>query len=149
MGYYLKHVMTGYRVYLNTGIHLLGKSGACNVVLTYDNMSDIHAVVVVRNGRIFIKDLESIHGIYLNFKEHRLGSEFYEIFVGDDVAFGVATFGQELGTPLTYGCFTVRSEDSDFDLDFSDSEDGFFDFDDDDSDQFYGINENEEPPSST
>lgn len=59
MGYYLKHVMTGYRVYLNTGIHLLGKSGACNVVLTYDNMSDIHAVVVVRNGRIFIKDLVS------------------------------------------------------------------------------------------
>ncbi|XP_033168741.1 uncharacterized protein LOC117146553 [Drosophila mauritiana] len=121
MVFYLKHVLTDQRFNLGNGIHFLGDSGECNVILTYDNMSDIQAVVVVSNGRIFLKDMESTHGTYLNSTEQRLGTAFYELFVGDNVSFGVGAFGHEPDTPPTYGCFTLRSDEIDFVLDLSNS----------------------------
>ncbi|KQS30338.1 uncharacterized protein Dere_GG26269 [Drosophila erecta] len=72
-------------------------------------------------GRSPACSVGSTYGIY-----GRLGLAFHEIFIGDDVAFGVSTFGRDFHTPLTYGCFTVHMDYPDLDdMIFSDSDDDY------------------------
>lgn len=67
------------------------------LILLADNKSDLSP------------QKDSLNGVFLNYS--RIGSELREVFVGDDISFGVdidPSVEQQL--PWTFGIFTVKAE---------------------------------------
>nr|NP_001096962.1 uncharacterized protein Dmel_CG34323 [Drosophila melanogaster]ABN49410.1 IP18436p [Drosophila melanogaster]ABN49421.1 IP18536p [Drosophila melanogaster]ABW09400.1 uncharacterized protein Dmel_CG34323 [Drosophila melanogaster]AOQ12171.1 CG34323-PA [synthetic construct] len=110
MTFYLEHVLTGDRINLNEGIQILGRHSSCTWVLKYDYMSRYHALIHVNQGDIFIKEMETNNGIFLNYWPTRIGSSWCEVNVGDVLYFGVQLGIEHDGEiPNTFGIFTVKS----------------------------------------
>ncbi|XP_017089195.2 uncharacterized protein [Drosophila bipectinata] len=109
MNFYLEHILTGDKMYLIRGDNTLGRNASCTWIMNYEYVSRFHAVMVVKRKTLFIKELDARNGVFLNYS--RIGSELHEVFVGDDISFGVEIdpmVEQEL--PITFGIFTVKAE---------------------------------------
>ncbi|XP_017005726.2 uncharacterized protein [Drosophila takahashii] len=114
MVFYLEHVLTGDQVFLLEGVNTLGRHSTCSWIMKYDYMSRFHAIILVKRGQIFIKELEALNGVFLNYSEERIGLGLREISVGDDLSFGVKVNGdEELEIPTSFGIFTVKSKEPD------------------------------------
>ncbi|XP_039500763.1 uncharacterized protein LOC120457323 [Drosophila santomea] len=112
MAYYLEHVLVGNRIQLNEGVQVLGRHSQCTCIMKYDYMSRFHALVLVKHGKIFIKELDTNNGVFINYSPERIGTEWQELSVGDDLCFGVKINGEvAVEIPVTFGIFTVKAEE--------------------------------------
>ncbi|XP_016970960.1 uncharacterized protein LOC108038639 [Drosophila rhopaloa] len=110
MVFFLKHVLSGDRIYLMPGLNMLGRHSNCTGILKYDYMSRFHAIIMVQDGRLFIREVEALNGVFVNYSQDRVGVELREIYEGDDLSFGIKLEVPEgiLQIPLTFGIFTVK-----------------------------------------
>ncbi|EDV47316.1 protein phosphatase 1 regulatory inhibitor subunit PPP1R8 homolog [Drosophila erecta] len=112
MTFYLEHVFTGDMIHLDEGVHIMGRHSNCTSILKYDYMSRFHALVLVKHGKIFVKELETYNGVFINYSLERVGTEWQELSVGDDLCFGVKLYGEVAEEiPITFGIFTVKEEE--------------------------------------
>jgi pilus assembly protein CpaF len=51
---------------LEEGMYFVGRGEACQVRLDFSDVSERHAVIIVRNGKAFIRDMHSANGTYVN-----------------------------------------------------------------------------------
>jgi hypothetical protein len=75
---------TDYR--LRAGRNLLGANPSCDIIVEDDAVSSVHASIVYRNGRCFIKDELSSNGTFVNeveIQEPRQLQSYDEIRVGN------------------------------------------------------------------
>ncbi|XP_037727675.1 uncharacterized protein LOC119558327 [Drosophila subpulchrella] len=115
MVFYLEHVITGDRVFLDEGENTLGRDPDCSFKMEYDYMSRKHVTILVENGKIFVKELESRNGTFVNYVGFRVSKEYREISVGDDLLFGIIVPYDVLvhKYPPTLGIFTLMEEEQD------------------------------------
>ncbi|KAH8368149.1 hypothetical protein KR084_007687, partial [Drosophila pseudotakahashii] len=112
MVFYLEHVLTGDQVFLAEGINTMGRHSSCNWTMDYDYVSRFHAIILVSEGQIFIKELEARNGVYVNYSQERVGGGLREISVGDDLSFGVKVkLNDKPELPTSFGIFTVKTEE--------------------------------------
>jgi len=57
MVFYLEHVPTGDRVFLEEGENTIGRDPDCSINMHFLYMSRKHVHILVENDRVFIKDL--------------------------------------------------------------------------------------------
>ncbi|XP_017064998.1 uncharacterized protein LOC108103823 [Drosophila eugracilis] len=112
MPYYLEHAFTGAKYYMLKGINTLGRHSMCTCPLYYDYISRYHASITVTNERIYVKALDALNGLYLNFMEERLQDYLEEIFIGDVLIFGCQIRVNEMSqSPHTFGVFMVNFQE--------------------------------------
>lgn len=79
----------GNRIYPISGEALVGRAAECDIKLAATHLSRRHARLFVRDGQLFVKDLESANGTFLN------GERVTEARVrrGDELRFDTLLFG--------------------------------------------------------
>lgn len=79
----------GNRVDINSSIMRIGKlREQVDVVISNPKVSRIHADIIVRDGKIFVMDLGSVNGTYINGNSNRITSNMeYELHNNDVVVF--------------------------------------------------------------
>ncbi|XP_017055932.1 uncharacterized protein LOC108097906 [Drosophila ficusphila] len=113
MEFYLEHLVTCKKYPLRSGRKVLGRHSKCDLVLKYEYMSRIHAEVRVELGKVLIKELRALNGIFINTGHQRIGPDIVEIFPGDVVSFGIKLPNDvEFSFPQTFGVFLLRAVDS-------------------------------------
>ena len=75
----------GRSVALFEGEITLGRSRGCGIVLADPCISRVHSLVAVRSGRVFVQDLRSSNGTFVD--GERITGE-REIFEGDRISIG-------------------------------------------------------------
>lgn len=88
--------LPGRTVALFDGEITLGRSRGCGIVLADPCISRVHALVVVRSGRVYVQDLRSSNGTLVN--GERISGE-REITDGDRVSIGNYDLILRLGAP--------------------------------------------------
>jgi pSer/pThr/pTyr-binding forkhead associated (FHA) protein len=83
------HTALGNRVYSLKEQNVVGRSSDCDISLAAAHLSRRHAQLQVVDGMLFVKDLDSANGTFLN------GKRVTEARVrrGDELSFDVLTFG--------------------------------------------------------
>ena len=83
------HTALANRIYPLKADILIGRSSECDISLGVSHLSRKHARMVVKNGMLFVKDLDSSNGTFLN------GKKVSEARVkrGDELAFDTLVFG--------------------------------------------------------
>ena len=56
----------GKSIQLNEGVHVLGRSPECDIILANDNVSKKHASISVQGSLVVFEDLESTNGCFVN-----------------------------------------------------------------------------------
>ena len=51
---------------LQEGTYLIGRGEGCRIRFSYPEVSDRHAILTVRGGRVVLEDLHSVNGTYVN-----------------------------------------------------------------------------------
>ncbi len=69
---------------------IIGRAPSCNIVFPTDTqgVSSKHCVITNNNGQLYIKDLESSYGTFLNGKTKLEPNKFVTINIGDRIALG-------------------------------------------------------------
>ncbi len=69
---------------------IIGRAPSCNIVFPTDTqgVSSKHCVIVNNNGQLYIKDLESSYGTFLNGKTKLEPNKMVSINIGDRIALG-------------------------------------------------------------
>ncbi|KAH8368162.1 hypothetical protein KR084_007868, partial [Drosophila pseudotakahashii] len=112
MVFYLEHVLTGDQLFLVEGINTMGRHSSCNWTMDYEYVSRFHAIILVNEGHVFIKELKARNGVYVNYSQERVGEGLRELFVGDYLSFGVKVKIDDKPELLTsFGIFTVKTEE--------------------------------------
>lgn len=75
----------------------LGRSRGCGIVLADPCISRVHALVAVRSGRVYVQDLRSSNGTFVD--GERISGE-REITEGDRISIGNYDLVLHLGPPL-------------------------------------------------
>ena len=83
------HSALANRIYPVSGTTLVGRSSECDIVLAAAHLSRRHAQLSLRNGALFVKDLGSVNGTFLN------GERVAEARLkrGDELRFDTLSFG--------------------------------------------------------
>ena len=83
------HTALGNRVYALKEVTIVGRSTECDICLAAAHLSRRHAQLTVVDGMLFVKDLNSANGTFLN------GKRVAEARVrrGDELSFDALTFG--------------------------------------------------------
>ena len=71
---------------LREGENSVGRGSGSDVSRLIAELSRTHAIVVVQDGRILVRDLESRHGTFVR-GERVVGD--VEVQIGDEISFGV------------------------------------------------------------
>ncbi|HXU30141.1 MAG TPA: FHA domain-containing protein [Thermoanaerobaculia bacterium] len=77
--------LPGRSVALSEGEITLGRSRGCGIVLADPCISRVHALVAVRSGRVYVQDLRSSNGTFID--GERIAGE-QEISEGDRISIG-------------------------------------------------------------
>jgi pSer/pThr/pTyr-binding forkhead associated (FHA) protein len=72
---------------------IIGRDATCDIVLPLEHLSRQHVALEIRNGQLFVKDLESANGTYLNGEKVKDSP----LKAGDKLKLDVVTF--EVGGP--------------------------------------------------
>lgn len=80
----------GQVVEITTPQYLIGRDVRCQLGLNDDTVSRLHAMIELRGGRIWLRDLKSSHGTILN--ERTLKGDESELIDGDQVQIGFFQF---------------------------------------------------------
>lgn len=76
------------KMFLVDGTTVLGRDPGCDIVITGPHVSRRHAEISIRSGHLWVKDLGSSNGSYLNGKR----TEEAQLKHGDEVKFDAVTF---------------------------------------------------------
>jgi pSer/pThr/pTyr-binding forkhead associated (FHA) protein len=79
---------TSGKMYLIDGTTVLGRDAGCDIVITGPHVSRRHAEISIRSGQLWVKDLGSSNGSFLNGKR----TEESVLRHGDEVKFDAVTF---------------------------------------------------------
>lgn len=88
--------LPGRSVALFEGETTLGRSRGCGIVLADPCISRVHALVAVRSGRVYVQDLRSSNGTFV--EGERISGE-REITEGDRISIGNYDLVLHLGSP--------------------------------------------------
>lgn len=77
------------RVFALKACTIIGRSSDCDITLAASHLSRRHAKLIVKNGQLYVKDLDSSNGTYLNSK--RVSEA--KIQRGDELRFDTLCFG--------------------------------------------------------
>ena len=77
------------RVFALKACTVIGRSSDCDITLAASHLSRRHAKLIVKNGQLYVKDLDSSNGTYLNGK--RVSEA--KIKRGDELRFDTLCFG--------------------------------------------------------
>ncbi|XP_070853367.1 uncharacterized protein [Drosophila suzukii] len=113
MVFYLEHVPTGDRVFLEEGENTIGRDPDCSINMHFLYMSRKHVHILVENDRVFIKDLESRNGTFINFLGIRIDKDYRQIFVDDVLLFGDIVAHHLVHKCPKLGIFTLMEEEHD------------------------------------
>lgn len=97
------HPALGNRVYPLKENTLLGRSSECDITLAAAHLSRRHATMKIVEGMLYVKDLGSANGTYLNGKAVREA----RVRRGDEIRFDTLAFGV-IGPPDELSKTTVR-----------------------------------------
>lgn len=75
-----------YRVNMSDRI-VIGRKHTCTVSISNHTLSGEHCEITLRNGKLYIRDMNSLNGTYLNQSSERLISE-QELFSGSLITMG-------------------------------------------------------------
>jgi pSer/pThr/pTyr-binding forkhead associated (FHA) protein len=89
--------LPGRSVALFEGEITLGRSRGCGIVLADPCISRVHALVAVRSGRVYLQDLRSSNGTFVD--GERISGE-QEITEGDRISIGNYDLLLHLGPPI-------------------------------------------------
>jgi pSer/pThr/pTyr-binding forkhead associated (FHA) protein len=89
--------LPGRSVALVEGEITLGRSRGCGIVLADPCISRVHALVAVRSGRVYLQDLRSSNGTFVD--GERIAGE-QEIAEGDRISIGNYDLLLHLGPPI-------------------------------------------------
>lgn len=89
---YLVNNANGDKIPLTSYETAIGRSNACDIVLTYTTVSRFHAVIARRGGKWLVFDTNSRTGTMVNDLRVMPGDKGAEIHDGDTVIFGNAPF---------------------------------------------------------
>jgi hypothetical protein len=74
---------------------LVGSSEACDIVLDYNDINAIHAVLEIDNGSFYLYDMNSTHGTFIN--SNKVVHQQFK--VEDTIQFGSRSFNIEKASP--------------------------------------------------
>ncbi len=89
--------LPGRSVALFEGEITLGRSRGCGIVLADPCISRVHALLAVRSGRVYLQDLRSSNGTFID-GERSAGEQ--EIREGDRISIGNYVLMLHLGPPI-------------------------------------------------
>jgi len=89
--------LPGRSVALVEGEITLGRSRGCGIVLADPCISRVHALIAVRSGRVYVQDLRSSNGTFVD--GERIAGE-QEITEGDRISIGNYDLLLHLGPPI-------------------------------------------------
>ena len=72
---------------LTEGVWMIGRGEMCRIRLDFPDVSERHAILVVRDGRVFLEDLHSANGTFVNGHE----VQTLQLIDGDRISVGRRT----------------------------------------------------------
>lgn len=75
--YDLRKPGQGYRVNVDDSISI-GRSQACTICIPNRTLSGTHCEIILRDGRLFLRDLDSLNGTFLNGNPNKITEAYLE-----------------------------------------------------------------------